>query len=285
VVEVGTNVRGFAPGQRVTVEPSLVCGLCYNCTHGRYNICAQLKVIGCQTPGAMGDYLTVPASKAFLLPDDVTWNQAALVEPLAVAVHAVRIAQLWAGANLLILGAGAIGLMTLQAAKAMGAGRVMISDLLQDRLDLALELGADEAINPRTIDLALVLEDAFGPQRADVIIECVGVASTVRDAIRVARKGTRIVLIGVFEQEVAMNLGLVQDRELELVGTLMYANDDFPIALELIRDGKVRVEPLITHRFSLDQAAQAFAAADSRKRALKVLIDVGEEIGGRNGMV
>ena len=82
-----------------------------------------------------------------------------------------------------------------------------------------------------------------------------------------------------------MNLGLVQDRELELVGTLMYANDDFPIALELIRDGKVRVEPLITHRFSLDQAAQAFAAADSRKRALKVLIDVGEEIGGRNGMV
>jgi L-iditol 2-dehydrogenase len=175
--------------------------------------------------------------------------------------------------------------MTLQAAKAMGAGRVMISDLLQDRLDLALELGADEAINPRTIDLALVLEDAFGPQRADVIIECVGVASTVRDAIRVARKGTRIVLIGVFEQEVAMNLGLVQDRELELVGTLMYANDDFPIALELIRDGKVRVEPLITHRFSLDQAAQAFAAADSRKRALKVLIDVGEEIGGRNGMV
>jgi len=276
VVEVGTNVRGFVPGQRVTVEPSLVCGLCYNCTHGRYNICEQLKVIGCQTPGAMGDYLAVPASKALHLPDDVTWDQAALVEPLAVAVHAVRIAQLWTGANLLILGAGAIGLMTLQAARAMGAGRVMISDLLQNRLDLAVELGADEVINPRTTDLALVLEEAFGPQRADVIIECVGVASTVRDAIRVARKGTRIVLAGVFEQEMPVNLGLVQDRELELVGILMYVNDDFPTALELIRDGKVKVEPLITHRFSLNQAVQAFATADSRKGALKVLIEVGK---------
>ena len=279
VVKVGTNVRGFVPGQRVTVEPSLVCGLCYNCTHGRYNICEQLRVIGCQTPGAMGDYLTVPASKALHLPDDVTWDQATLIEPLAVAVHAVRVAQLRAGANLLILGAGTIGLMTLQAAKALGAGRVMITDLLQNRLDLALELGADEAVNPRTTDLATTLEEAFGPQRADAIIECVGVASTIRDALRLARKGTRIVLAGVFEQEVLVNLGLVQDRELELVGTLMYANDDFPTALELIQSGCVQAEPLITHRFPLAQAAEAFATADSRRDALKVLIEVTKEVG------
>ena len=283
VAKVGTNVRGFAPGQRVTVEPSLVCGLCYNCTHGRYNVCEQLRVIGCQTPGAMGDYLTVPASKALHLPDDVTWDQAALAEPLAVAVHAVRVAQLRAGANLLILGAGTIGLMTLQAAKAMGAGRVMTTDLLQDRLDLALELGADEAVNPRTTDLAATLEETFGPQRADVIIECVGVASTIRDAIRLARKGTRIVLAGVFEQEVLVNLGLVQDRELELVGTLMYVSDNFPTALELIQSGRVQTEPLITHRFPLAQATQAFATADSRRDALKVLIEVMKEVGQSTG--
>ena len=274
VVEVGENVRNFIPGQRVTVEPSLVCRQCYNCTHGRYNICEQLKVIGCQSPGAMSEYLAVPAAKALPLPENVTWDQAAMVEPLAVAVHALRVAQLQPGAQLLILGAGTIGLMTLQVALAMGADRVMISDLVQDRLDLALDLGAAEIVNPGTTDLNIALEGAFGVWRADNIVECVGVAETARDAIRVARKGTRIVLAGVFEREVSVNLGLVQDRELELVGPLMYVNDAFPTALELLQDDRVRVEPLITHRFPLSRAGQAFATADSRQGALKVLVDV-----------
>ena len=276
VVEVGSDIDDFVPGQRVTVEPSLVCGHCYNCTQGRYNICEQLEVIGCQTTGAMAEYVAVPAAKTILLPDDVTWDQAALAEPLAVGVHAVRVAQISPGANILILGAGTIGLMTMQAAKAMGAGRVMVTDLRQDRLNLALALGADEAIDPTTTDLAVRLEESLGPRRADVIIECVGVAATARDAIRVARKGTRIVLAGVFEEEVSVNLGLVQDRELELVGTLMYADDDFGTALELLRDGRAVAEPFITHRFSLEQAALAFATADSRENVLKVLIEVGE---------
>jgi len=276
VVEVGSQVRDFSPGQRVTVEPSLVCGRCYNCTHGRYNICERLQVIGCQTTGAMGEYLAVPATKALLLPDTVTWDQACLVEPLAVGVHAVGVARLQPGANILILGAGTIGLMTLQAAKAAGVGQVMITDLIQERLSLALDLGADYAVNPAQTDLASALAEAFGPQGADAIIECVGVAATARDAIRVARKGTRIVLAGVFEGEVPLPLGLIQDRELELVGTLMYVGGDFATALKLIEEGQARVEPLISHRFPLSQAAQAFATADERGRALKVLIEVVE---------
>jgi L-iditol 2-dehydrogenase len=280
VVAVGMDVGGFAPGQRVTVEPSLVCGRCYNCLHGRYNICENLEVIGCQTTGAMADYVVVPASKTVLLPDGMTWDQAAMAEPLAVGIHAVRKAQMAPGANLLILGAGTIGLMTLQAARALGAGRVLVTDLLQDRLDLALALGADEAVNPSTTDLVAALEGAFGPWLADVIIECVGIAATARDAVRVARKGTRVVLAGVFEEEVTLNLGLVQDRELELVGTLMYVDEDFPTALALLRDGQVRAEPLISHRFPLGQAAQAFATADSREKALKVLIEVAEGASG-----
>ena len=277
VVETGANVHGFAPGQRVTLEPSLVCGECYNCTHGRYNICEKLQVVGCQTSGAMSEYLAVPASKTMGLPDDVTWDQAVMVEPLAVGVHAVRVARVQAGTNVLILGAGTIGLMVLQAAKALGAGQVMITDLIQDRLDLATKLGADHAVNPSRTDLAQALEAAFGPQRADVILECVGIAATARDAVRVARKGTRIVLVGVFEEEVLVNLGLVQDRELELVGTLMYVEDDFPTALELVRTGQVKVESLITHRFPLGQAAEGFAVADSRGAALKVVLEVRQD--------
>jgi L-iditol 2-dehydrogenase len=155
----------------------------------------------------------------------------------------------------------------------------MITDLIQDRLDLATKLGADHAVNPSRTDLAQALEAAFGPQRADVILECVGIAATARDAVRVARKGTRIVLVGVFEEEVAVNLGLVQDRELELVGTLMYVEDDFPTALELVRAGQIEVESLITHHFPLGQAAEGFAVADSRGAALKVVLDVKQDNG------
>jgi L-iditol 2-dehydrogenase len=274
VIKMGADVSGFSPGQRITVEPSLVCGECYNCTHGRYNICERLQVIGCQMPGALAEYLAVPASKVLLLPEDVSWDQAVMVEPLAVAVHAIRVAELQPHAKVLVLGAGTIGLMVLQAAKALGAGSVIITDLLPDRLDLALELGSDEVVNPATTDLAGAIGRTCGPDGVDVIIECVGSAATAREAVRVARKGTRIVLAGVFEEEVPLNLGLVQDRELELVGTLMYVDDDFSVALELLRDRKAKVKPLITHRFRLHQAAEAFATADGREGALKVIIQV-----------
>ena len=274
VVEVGAEVTGFQPGDRVTVEPSLVCGECYNCTHGRYNICEQLAVIGCQTTGALADYLTVPASKALRLPDALTWDQAALAEPLAVAIHAVRLANFAPGAGVLVLGAGTIGLMMAQTAKALGAGWVLITDLMPERLALALCLGADGAVNPAADDLQDALERLFGHERADVIFECVGVGTTARQAIHLARKGTRIILAGVFEDDVAIPLGLVQDRELELVGTLMYADDDFATALALLEAGAVQAEPLITHRFPLEEAARAFAIADSRGDALKVLVEV-----------
>ncbi len=275
IAEAGANVHNLAPGQRVTVEPSLVCGACTNCTHGRYNICEHLRVIGCQTDGALAEYLAVPAVKVLPLPDSLTWDQAALLEPLAVAIHAVRVARFQPGANVLILGAGTIGLMVLQAARAFGAERVVITDLIPHRLALALGLGAERAVNPAQADLAQVLEETFGPPRADVTFECVGVAATVREAVRGARKGTRIVLAGVFAEEMPLNLGLVQDRELELVGTLMYAGDDFATAIWLVEEGRVRAEPLITHRFPLDRIAEAFATADDRERALKVLVEVG----------
>ena len=274
---VGEGVTDFAPGDRVTVEPSLVCGECYNCRHGRYNVCANLRVIGCQTPGALADRIVVPAEKTLRLPEGVSWVEGALAEPLAVGVRAARRAEFEPDANVLILGAGTIGLMTLQAAKALGAGTVMVSELLPERLELAEALGADVLVNPAEVDLLDAVKAAFGEPRADVVIECVGIGATVRDAIRVARKGTRIVIAGVFEQDVSVSMGLVQDHELELVGTLMYLRDDFPLALRLLADGRAEAGPLVSHRFPLEQAAEAFEVADQRRGALKVLIDVGRD--------
>ncbi len=275
---VGEGVTDFAPGDRVTVEPSLVCGECYNCRHGRYNICSNLRVIGCQTPGAMAEYIVVPAEKVLHLPDNVSWVQGALAEPLAVGVRAARRAEFEPGANVLILGGGTIGLMTLQAAKALGAGTVMVSELLPERLALAKELGADVVVNPSDVDLRDAVKETFGERRADVIIECVGVGATVRDAIRVARKGTRIVIAGVFEQDISVSMGLVQDHELELIGTLMYLHDDFPTALRLLAKGRAHAEPLVSHRFPLKEAAKAFEVADQRSGALKVLLDVNPDL-------
>jgi L-iditol 2-dehydrogenase len=276
VAGVGSNARDFKVGQRITVEPSVVCGECYNCTRGRYNICDKLQVIGCQTVGAMAEYLTVPASKALVLPDEIDWDRAVMVEPLAVAVHAIRVAEISPGSRVLVLGAGTIGLLVLQAAKALGASSVVITDLRNNRLALASELGADRAVDPTSTVLEDALESAFGLDRADVILECVGVATTIRDAIRVARKGTRIVPAGVFEEEVPINLGLVQDRELEVAGTLMYADDDFATALNLLCAGDVTVTSMISHHFPLSEAAEAFAVADSREDALKVVLQVDE---------
>jgi L-iditol 2-dehydrogenase len=274
IIELGKGVTQFKVGQRVTVEPSLVCGTCYNCKHGRYNICNHLKVIGCQTTGAFAEYLAVPANKVLALPDTMTWEQAAMIEPLAVGVHAGRIGRIQPGEKVLVMGAGTIGLMAMEAAKILGAESVMITDLLQDRLDLAAKLGADFTINPKTQNLDDEIQKVFGPDGADVIMECVGSAVTARDAIRLARKGTRIVVAGVFEEPVPVDLGLVQDHELQLLGTLMYLNDDFPFAMDAICSGKARVEPLITHRFPLEEAAKAFAVADSRKEAIKVMLVV-----------
>ncbi len=274
IAEMGNQAKGLVHGQRVTVEPSLVCGKCKNCTSGRYNICTELKVIGCQTTGAMADYLVVPASKVLPLPDSLSDDQGAMVEPLAVGVHAVHKAELQPGYNGLILGAGTIGLMTMQAARALGAGKIIISDLLDERLDLARELGADVVVNPEKQDLDEVLQTHFGTDRADVIFECVGHPASIQTAIQFARKGSRIILAGVFGKSVLLDVGLIQDRELELVGTLMYANEDFPTAIKLIADGKVNVDAMITDHFGLDDAARAYQKADARHGVMKVMLDV-----------
>lgn len=276
IAALGEGVTRFTIGDSVTVEPAMVCGKCYNCLHGRYNICADLKVVGCQIPGAMAEYIVLPATKVLHLPDGVNLDQAALAEPLAVAVHAVRGADLRMGGPVLILGAGTVGLMMLQAAKALGAGKVMITDVIPQRLALAKELGADVTLNATEIDLYTAVESTFGPQHTDVIFECVGAEATVRDALRVARKGTCIVLSSIFDTDISLPLGLIQDWELQLVGASMYAHGDFPTALELLRDGKVQAEPLISHRFPLEKAAEAFVIADSRRIARKVLLELGE---------
>lgn len=267
---------GYTSGDRVTVEPNLVCGECIHCKEGRYNICDSLKVIGCQTPGAMADYLTVPVEKLIPLPDSVDFEDACLIEPLAVGIHALRRARFQPGESVLILGAGTIGLMCLQAARAMGAGAKVVTDLQEWRLDLARSLGADAVARADDPDLRAAIRRAMGPDGADIILECVGFPRAMKQAVEVSRKGGRIVVVGVHGEPVDLNVGLVQDWELDVYGSLMYTRADFEEALALIRRGDAQTRPFITHRFPLEEAARAYETLDDpAARALKTLIVVG----------
>ncbi|MCL2528365.1 MAG: alcohol dehydrogenase catalytic domain-containing protein, partial [Defluviitaleaceae bacterium] len=216
VTELGQGVCGVAAGDRVTVMPQLFCGECRNCKAGRYNICSSLQVIGCQVPGSAQEFLAVDASLILKLPESMSFDQGAMLEPVAVGIHACKRAGGVAGKRVVVQGAGTIGNLTAQAAKALGAESVLITDLSPSRLALAKSCGIDHAVN--AADLAEEINKLWGPDGADVFIECVGVTSTIEQAINIARKGTDIIVAGVFSDLSNVNMGLVQDKELSLIG-------------------------------------------------------------------
>ncbi len=274
VVEVGSEVTDFSIGDKVTIQPQVVCGKCYPCTHGMYNDCEVLKVMGFQTTGMASEYFVADASKALKLPADMSYEYGALVEPLAVAVHAVRRAKEIAGRRVLVFGGGPIGNLVAQAAKAMGAEKVMVSELSAYRLEVARKCGL-YTVNPKDENLSQKIEEVFGKDRADIIFECVGSEVTIGQAIRYARKGSRIVVVGVFAVPGKIDMGLVQDHELELTGSAMYRVEDYRKAIELIDRKDIHLEELITHHVPFENYAEAYKIIDEQKdRAMKVMIDM-----------
>lgn len=274
---VGKNVTDLMQGDRVTIQPQVVCGQCFSCKNGDYHICDELKVMGFQTTGMASEYFAVDSNKVLKLPDDMSFDVAAMVEPIAVASHALSRGGSVKGKKVLVLGAGTIGNLVAQVAKARGAKSVMITDLSDFRLDLAKQCGIDFWINPTKVDLSHAIKDYFGEDKADLILECVGVNPTMDQAITNARKGTSIIVVGVFGQKAMVDLGIVQDRELSLIGTLMYKHEDYLNAIEMINDSKVNPEPLITTHFSFKDYIKAYEFIDNKKdKAVKVIIDVSE---------
>ncbi len=275
VAAVGANVTRVKPGDKITFMPQVTCGECYSCRHGMYHICENLKVMGFQTGGAAQEYFLLPEWNVLKLPDTMSLDQAAMIEPIAVTVHALRRGGGAEGKNVIVLGAGPIGNLTAQVAKASGAKAVMITDISPYKLDKAREVGIDYAINTGTEKLGEAIAHAFGPDKADLMLECVGIEPTMTDAINNARKGTTIVVVGVFGRRPQVDLGLVQDRELSLVGTLMYRQEDYERAIELAADGRLKLDQMITHRFAFtDYLAAYHAIEESKGEYLKVMIEL-----------
>lgn len=166
IVKAGPEVKGLKPGDKVTIEPQVVCGRCYPCRHGKYNLCEELKVMGFQTTGTASEYFAVDYRKATLLPDSMSCDQGAMIEPLAVTVHAARRFPELAGSAVAVLGSGPIGILLMQTCKALGARAVLVTDISSGRLELARKCGADYAVNTRDKDFGEALVEAFGPDKA-----------------------------------------------------------------------------------------------------------------------
>ncbi len=274
IADIGPKVRALRTGDKVTFTPQVTCGECYPCTHGMYHICESLKVMGFQTGGAAQDYVAIDADKVLVIPSYVSLDHAAMVEPVSVAVHALaRAGSDIQGKRVLVLGAGTIGNLVAQVAKASGAQAVMVTDISDYKLDKARACGIDFAINPNERELGQALRENFGPARADLILECVGVQATITQAIDNARKGTTIVVVGVFGEKPQVDLGLVQDRELSLVGTLMYQKRDYERAIALVAEGKLELAEMITHHFPFEAYPQAYQTIeDAQGEIMKVMI-------------
>jgi L-iditol 2-dehydrogenase len=275
VAAVGEHVSGFSVGDKITFAPQVVCGACYPCRNGMYHICEDLKVMGFQTDGTAQEFFPLPSDIVFKLPEDMSLDHAAMIEPIAVAVHAVRKGGDVAGKKVLVLGAGTIGNLVAQVTKAFGAEAVMITDVKDYKLGKAAACGIDFPINTARTNLNQAILTHFGTNRADLILECVGVQDTITQAVNYARKGTSIVIVGVFGEKPVVDLGLVQDRELKLVGTLMYQNSDYEAAIDLVREGKMRLDELVTHRFGFEGYPDAYRTIEeSDGEYMKVMIEL-----------
>ena len=275
VAEVGNKVTNCRVGDKVTIQPQVVCGKCYPCTHGMYNDCETLKVMGFQTTGMASEYFVVDAKKALVLPKDMSWDHGAMIEPLAVAVHAVRrYSGDMHGKKAVVLGGGPIGNLVAQTAKALGAEVVLLSELSAYRLATAQKCGIT-TVNPNERNLLDAIVEACGKDRADVIFECIGINPTMKQAIEYARKGSHIIVVGVFGDLATVDMAAVQDHELSLLGSAMYREEDYIKAIDLVAAGKIEFEALITHRFGFREFKKGYDTIDQEKdKAMKVMINM-----------
>jgi L-iditol 2-dehydrogenase len=261
IAALGDGVEGFAVGDRVTFDSTIYCGSCIPCLRGEVNLCDNRQVLGVSCSdysraGAFAEYVVVPARIVYQLPDNLSFEEAAMLEAVAVAIHAVSLAQVAPNSAALVLGAGMIGLLVAQALRVAGCSRIFVSDIDGSRLKLAQQVGATHvlAAGANLVEQALKLSDGAG---VDLAIEAVGRNETVGAAIESVRKGGTVVLVGNISPEVTLPLQRIVTRQIRLQGSCASAGE-YPLAMELVATGAILVKPLITAIAPLDEGPQWF---------------------------
>lgn len=258
VVEVGKNVKHLKAGDRVALEPGRTCGHCEFCKEGKYNLCPD--VVFFATPpvdGVFQEYVAHEADLCFKLPDNVSTMEGALIEPLAVGFHAAIQGDAYLGQKAVVMGAGCIGLVSMMALKARGVSEVYVVDIMEKRLEKALELGAAGVINGAKEDVVQKVNEITNGRGMDLVIETAGTEITTRQAIQIARKGSNIVLVGYSKTgEMTLPMSLVLDKELTFKTVFRYRHI-YPMAIEAVAAGKVDLKGIVTDIFTLDEAQKA----------------------------
>ena len=262
IEEVGANVKGWAAGDRVTFDSTVSCGQCYFCTRGEINLCDNRQVLGVscgefRRHGAFAELVSVPARILYRLPDSLGFAEAAMIEAVSIAVHAVNITPKSLGDTAVVVGSGMIGLLTIQAAKAAGFARVFAVDLDDNKLAVALRLGADAAFNPKTVDVPKAIQDLTNGRGADVALEAVGAAAPIKTAIMSVKKGGTVTLIGNIAPNIELPLQAVVTRQIRLQGSCA-SSGEYPACIELLASGAIKVDEMISARVPLADGADWF---------------------------
>lgn len=250
ISRVGSHVAGWREGDRVTFESTINCGRCWFCRRGQVNLCDHREIVGvscaeCRREGAFAEFVAVPQHIVHRLPDSLSFVHAAMVEPVAVAVHAVNRAKVCLGDTAVVVGAGVIGLLLIESLRAAGCGRIFAVDLDPKKLDMARKLGADETLQSNQVDAAAEVIRRTGGRGADLALEAVGIAPTVQTGVKCLRKGGRLVLVGLLADKVELPMQTIVTRELTVDSSYISCGE-YPACLDLMARRSIDVEPLVS---------------------------------------
>lgn len=274
VVRVGSQVRNVKPGDRVAVEPGVTCGRCHHCKSGRYNLCPDVQFMA--TPpvdGAWAEYVTVRSDFLFKLPEGMSYEQGALIEPLSVGLHAMKRGRVAPSDRVLVTGLGPIGLLAVLAAKLYGVQEIYGTDIVPFRRELAKQLGAACVIDPVQENAVERLMELSGGEGVDVVVESSGNGRVVGDTVQLVKRGGRVVLVGMpAADEIPFNVNQIIDGELDVLGVFRYANT-YPDAIQLLSKSGVNIEQVITHKYALADIQEALDMVRNNKdTSIKVMI-------------
>ncbi len=274
VVAVGKNVTTVKPGDKATARPQLVCGECGPCKKGRYNICEDLKVEGFQAPGCAQPYFIVSEDRIIKCDPKLTYEEIAIIEPAAVGVHASARTDV-KGKNVVVTGAGTIGNLVAQCVIGRGAKKVLVTDVNDLRLEKAKQCGVEYTANTMKESFKDAVKRVFGDEGYQCAFEVSGQQVCISDIMTNIEKGSDIVVVAVFAKNPVINFSELGEHELCLKGSLMYLHEDFKLAAEMLADGRLKIEPLVTHRFDFKEYNEAYKCiAEHGQECMKVMIDL-----------
>lgn len=275
IVEIGEGVTNLNIGDRVAVEPIVACGTCPACQEGKYNLCSSLGFHGlCGGGGGFAEYTVFPAKFVHKIPDGLSFEKAALIEPIAVAIHSLRVGKFMTGQSAIVLGAGPIGLATIEALKAAGASLVIVMQRKSVRQEYALRAGADIVIDPTEVNVAEEVKRLTGGIGADISFETTGAKIGFDTGIESIKYNGTMVVTSIWEKEISINPNTFIFSEKTIVGTIAYRNE-FPATMAQMNDGRIKVDGYITKKISLDDIVEeGFGAltGPEKKKHVKILV-------------